>query len=108
MLTAPSLLATASICAAVRGLRPSWGGVAVADVCSLVGTLADDVERVVRHVEVTLAAEAATAPAPAPGKTPSAAATTASAVPSAGAKYLEAPDDCRQPETPTDVTDVHF
>ncbi|XP_034244982.1 G1/S-specific cyclin-D2-like [Thrips palmi] len=57
--TAPSLLATASICAAVRGLNLPWACTAVSRACQLTRVSASAAERVVLHIERLVASEAA-------------------------------------------------
>ena len=131
--TAPSLLATASICAAVRGLHLPWACSAVSRVCQLTRVCASAAERVVLHIENLVASEAAraamvggagaaSAPASPSAASPAsplgavgaampqtcAQAAAAAASSSYSGKMVRCPDDARLPDTPTDVTDVHF
>ncbi|XP_066999557.1 G1/S-specific cyclin-D2 [Anabrus simplex] len=104
----PSLLAAASICAAVRGLNPACGSTVLTSVCALTRTEPKAVERIMRHIEVVLATEMASQQqqqaslGPLPGKLPS------STTPTTKVSNVTDADESRQPETPTDVQDVHF
>ncbi|GLH14093.1 G1/S-specific cyclin-E [Gryllus bimaculatus] len=118
----PSLLAAASICAAVRGLHPGASTHVLSSmartVCAITRADPQATEAVIRHIERALAAEVANQQqqlppqaAPLPGYTP---APGAALQPTASAKMAgvvpeesEVEED-RQPETPIDVQDVHF
>lgn len=132
--TAPSLMATASICAAVRGLNLPWACSAVAAACQLTRVTLAAAERVVLHIEELVANEAAALVGPGHGlggasATPASPSAATPANPSVAAmpqtcaqaaaaaascsyaslgKMMMCPGPDDTPDTPTDVTDVHF
>jgi hypothetical protein len=98
----PSLLAAASIGAAVRGLNSPSAATALASVCALTRVDPASAERVVRHIESVVASETASLqPLPTAGN-------KVSSSSSSSGKLMSVADGSGQPETPTDVQDVHF
>jgi Cyclin, C-terminal domain. len=101
--TRPSLLATASISAAVRGLNSPSAATALTSVCALTRVDPAAAEHVVRHIERVVASETASVqPLPTTSNK-----VTSSA--SSSTKLMSGTEETSgQPETPTEVQDVHF
>lgn len=121
MLTPPSLLAAACICAATQGIRAPSAAFALRDICRLTTSDPLDVELTVRHIEHVVAKETATLqqqqqqqalqqqqqqqqqeqakPSQKPSYNDTAATPT-------GKLQIGIVCDAGQPETPTDVQDV--
>jgi len=99
----PSVLATASISAAVRGLNSPSAATALTSVCALTRVDPAAAEHVVRHIERVVASETASAqPLPSTSNK-----VTSSA--SSSTKLMTGVEETSgQPETPTDVQDIHF
>jgi hypothetical protein len=98
----PSVLATASISAAVRGLNSPSAASALTAVCALTRVDPAAAEHVVRHIERVVASEVASLQI-----LPTASNKVANPA-SASTKLMSVADETGQPETPTDVQDVHF
>jgi hypothetical protein len=98
----PSLLATASISAAVRGLNSPSAATALTSVCALTRVDPAAAEHVVHHIEHVVALETASLQ-PLPTAT-----NKVSNSASSFGKLVSVADETGQPETPTDVQDVHF
>ena len=99
----PSVLAAASIGAAVRGLNPPSAASALTSVCALTHVDPAAAEHVLCHIESVVASESAslqTLPTANNNKVTSSA--------SCSSKLMCVADETGQPETPTDVQDVHF
>lgn len=95
----PSLLATACICAATRGINSPSARFALADLCRLVQTDPFDVEFTVRHIEQVVAKETAALQKQVYKQ---------HYVPASQSKV---PSTCAAdvaPDTPTDIQDVYF
>lgn len=99
----PSVLAAASIGAAVRGLNSPSAASALTSVCALTHVDPAAAEHVLCHIESVVALETASLqmlPTTNNNKVTSSA--------SCSAKLMSVADETGQPETPTDVQDVHF
>jgi hypothetical protein len=99
----PSVLAAASIGAAVRGLNSPSAASAFTSVCALTHVDPAAAEHVLRHIESVVASVSASLqilPTTNNNKVTSSA--------SCAAKLMTVADETGQPETPTDVQDVHF
>lgn len=94
----PALLASSSILAAARGLKVLSG--TVDSVLKLTRCETETVEQIISVIESLVSNETSTLPV---GKPP----TIASSV-TPPAKHSSSQEDARQPETPTDVQEVHF
>lgn len=110
MSVTPSLLASACICAAARGVNAPSAQFALRDVCRLTQVDPLEVEFTVRHIEAVVAKETAALQkqqSQALKQQPYTSTSLSTAMPS---KISE--DKCddldSQPETPTDVQDVSF
>lgn len=90
--TPPSLIASACICAAIRGLKSPSAHMAPRDICQLTYCDPISLELVARHIEQIVDKE--TAAMQTPTKTP---------MHHSGNDILDS-----QPETPTDVQDIDF
>jgi hypothetical protein len=99
----PSLLATASICAAIRGLNSPSAATALTSVCALTRVDPAAAEHVVHHIERVVALETASVQA-----VPTAATNKVSSSTASSGKLMSVADETSQPETPTDVHDVYF
>ena len=99
----PSVLATASISAAVRGLNSPSAATALTSVCALTRVDPAAAEHVVRHIERVVASETASVqPLPSTSNK-----VTSSA--SSSTKMMSGVEETGgQPETPTDIQDIHF
>lgn len=95
----PSLLATACICAATRGINSPSARFALGDLCRLVQTDPFDVEFTVRHIEQVVAKETAALQMQVYRQHP--VASSQSRVPSTCAADVA-------PDTPTDIQNVYF
>jgi hypothetical protein len=102
ILSRPSVLATASISAAVRGLNSPSAVSALSSVCALTRVDPAVAEHVVRHIERVVASEVASLQI-----LPTANSKVANS-PATSSKLISVADETGQPETPTDVQDVHF
>jgi hypothetical protein len=98
----PSLLATASISAAVRGLNSPSAATVLTSVCAMTRVDPAAAEHVVRHIERVVASETASLQ-PLPTTSNKVASSASSS-----AKVMSGAEETGQPETPTDVQDVHF
>ncbi|XP_063709905.1 G1/S-specific cyclin-D2-like [Culicoides brevitarsis] len=97
----PSLLASACICAATRGINSPSAPFAFGDICRLIQIDPFDVEFTVRHIEQVVAKETAALQKQVYKAHPYASQSTGK-IPSSCAA------DIGQPETPTDIQDVYF
>lgn len=103
ILSRPSVLAAASISAAVRGLNSPSAATALTSVCALTRVDPAAAEHVVRHIERVVASETASVQ-PLPSTSSK---VTSSA--SSSTKMMSGVEETGgQPETPTDVQDIHF
>lgn len=100
----PSVLAAASIGAAVRGLNSPSAASALTSVCLLTHVDPAAAEHVLCHIERVVASETASLQVLPPTTNNSKVANSASC----SAKLMSVADETGQPETPTDVQDVHF
>jgi hypothetical protein len=103
ILIRPSVLATASIGAAVRGLNSPSASSALTSVCALTHVDPAAAEHILCHIESVVASETASLqilPTTNNNKV-----TTSASCPT---KLMSVADETGQPETPTDVQDVHF
>jgi hypothetical protein len=98
----PSVLATASISAAVRGLNSPSAAFALSSVCALTRVDPAVAEHVVRRIECVVATEVASLQI-----LPTANSKVTNSA-SSSSKLVSVADETGQPETPTDVQDVHF
>lgn len=97
----PSLLASACICAATRGINSPSAPFALGDVCRLVQIDPFEVEFTVRHIEQVVAKETAALQRQI-YKGQAFTSSNINKMPSSCAA------DVGQPETPTDIQDVYF
>ncbi|KAJ9601043.1 hypothetical protein L9F63_000778, partial [Diploptera punctata] len=98
--TPPSLIATASICAAVRGLNSPSASIVMSSVCALTRVDPAAAEAVVHHIERVVESTASLQSLPPSHKITN---TTTSS-----GKLVSVADETGQPETPTDIQDIHF
>lgn len=106
MSVTPSLLASACICAAARGVNAPSAQFALRDVCRLTQVDPLEVEFTVRHIEAVVAKETAAL------QKQQSQALKQQAYPTMGMPSKNSDGMCdgldSQPETPTDVQDVSF
>lgn len=116
VLCRPSLIASACICAAARGLNIPSSDRAMEDICKMTGADLITAECIVNHIERVVAKETesthnnsvSTHGQQQQTRTQQVTSTPVGKLPQTPDNSFIEDDDLRQPETPTDVQDIHF